>query len=510
MEEQIKEVVKEAVAEVAAEVEHGMMIYADGSAAPTNPGPSGWGMHGFLYANVKPKKGTGNSNWNLTAKGYIEKTHPSQKGSLGEVTPVHYVDGYGALPGIGTNNLGELHGAIAAMEHAGNYAIKTLHIRTDSKYVCDNADGRVEKWEAAGWLTSTGVEPKNMQSWQHFLKTRRFLTDKGIEVKFSWVKGHDAHLGNEIADKLAGIGSLTSGQGTVRAEINTKVSEGYWKYDNEKHPFISLPSCYFNTMKGYQTRGEYYLGNHGTEDDMLGKRMADGCYAVVRLKKEEEAIEIVRDYSTVLAEGLDTIIMIRLNQLYNSETHNDVITYGSIAMPRANAYKLDLNSLQFDPAAKGVRKPLTRHFEPARLAMRAVESISALIERLNAFEDNKPEFVRTDLTPILYETKEKPIGKKGDVVLTTELREQYGVGFAKLEVQANYQTEGGVAQVPVTLVLGMDMLHRNSLKRLEKQSPKVTLITWLESPRAFRYATVVEAGEDIGIWISEYSNLRVI
>lgn len=507
MEEQTKEVVKEAEAEV---VDYGMMIYADGSAAPTNPGPSGWGIHGFLYAHTKPKKGTGNSSWNLTAKGYIEKTHTSQKGSLGEVTPIHYVDGYGALPGIGTNNLGELHGAIAAMEHAANYAIKTLHVRTDSKYVCENAEGRVDKWEQAGWLTSTGVPPKNMDSWQHFLKTRRFLTDKGIEVKFSWVKGHDAHLGNEIADKLAGIGSLTASTGTVRAEINTKVSEGYWKYDNEKHPFISLPSCYFNTMPGYQKRGEYYLGNHGTEDDMLGKRMADGCYAVVRLKKEEEAIEIVRDYSTRLAEGLDTIVMIRLNQLYNSDTHRDVLTYGSIAMPRTNAYKLDLNCLQVDPAAKNVRKPLTRHFEPARLAMRAVESISALIERLDAFQNNDPQLVRTDLTPILYETKEKPNGKKGDVVLTTELREQYGVGFAKLEVQANYQSEGGVTQVPVTLVLGMDMLHRNSLKRLEKLSPKVTLISWMESPRAFRYATVVEAGEDIGIWVSEYANLRVI
>lgn len=508
MEEQNQEVEKAAVEEVV--VEHGMMIYADGSAQPTNPGPSGWGIHGFLYTNLKPKKGTGNSNWNLTAKGYVEKTHASQKGSLGEITPVHYVDGYGALPGTGTNNLGELHGAIAAMEHAANYSIKRLHVRTDSEYVCKNADGRVEQWEKNGWMTSTQQPPKNLASWQQFLKAKRFLSEKGIEVKFTWVKGHDAHLGNEIADKLAKIGSMTAGQGEVRAEINTKISEGYWKYDNEKHPFISLPSCYFNTMPEYQTRGEYYLGNHGTEDDMLGKRMADGCYAVVRLKREEEAIEIVRDYSTRLAEGLDTIIMMRLNQLYNSDTHRDVLTYGSIAMPRANIYRLDLNCLQVDPMAKSVRKPLTRHFEPARLAIRATESISALIERLNAYQDNDPKFVRTDLTPILYETKEKPNGKKGDVVLTTELREKYGVGFAKLEVQANYQVEGGTAQVPVTLVLGMDMLHRNSLKRLEKQSPKVTLISWLEAPRAFRYATVVEAGEDIGIWISEYANLRVI
>lgn len=493
-----------------ADIVQGMMIYADGSAAPTNPGPSGWGMHGFLYHEVKPKKGAGNSGWNLTVSGYMEKNHASQKGSLGDVTPIHYVDGYGALPGVGTNNLGELAGAIAAMEHAAQYQIAQLYVRTDSEYVRKNANERVEKWEANNWQTSTGTPPKNLEHWQLFLKTRRQLEEKGVLVTFDWVKGHNKHLGNELADKLAGLGSLTAGTGEVKAEITTKAAEGYWKYDSDKHPFISLPRCYFNTMSGYQTRGEYYLGSHGKEDDMLGKRMSDGCYGVVRLKKEEEAIEVVRDYTTRLAEGLDTVVMIRLDQLYSTNTHKEVVTYGSVAMPRANPYKLDLNCLDTDPAAKNARKPLTRHFEPARLAMRAIESVSDLIERLNAFEDGDPKLVRTDLTPILYETKQKPNGKKGDVVLTTELREQYGVGYAKLEVQANYQVEGGVATVPVTLVLGMDLIHRNSLKRLEKMEPKVTLITWLESPRAFRYATVIEAGEDIGIWASVYANLRVI
>jgi ribonuclease HI len=513
MEAQNKEEVVQAVKPSESIAIQGMMIYADGSAAPTNPGPSGWGIHGYLYHETKPKKGSGNSSWNLTPTGYIAKNDPTQKGSFGDITPIHYVDGYGALPGIGTNNLGELAGAIAAMQHAQNYQIAQLQIRTDSEYVRKNANERLERWEKNGWITSSGMPPANLEHWQTFLKIRRELTNKGVDVKFDWVKGHSSHIGNDLADKLANIGSLTASQGEVRAEINTKVADGYWNYDNEKHPFISLPRCYFNTMPGYQVRGEYYLGNHGKEDDMLGKRMADGCYAVVRLKKAEEAIETVRNYSSQLAEGLDTIVMIRLDQLYSANTHEEVLSYGRLAMPRAKSYKLDLNCLDIDPSIRNERKPLTRHMEPARLAMRAVEWLSDLIERLDHYQKrdaNAFDFVCTDLTPILYETKEKPNGKKGDIVLTTELREQFGVGFAKLEVQANYQVEGGVAQVPVTLVLGMDLLHRNSLKRLEKMAPKVTLITWLESPRAFRYATVIEVGEDIGIWASVYSNLRVV
>jgi hypothetical protein len=63
-----------------AEPVQGMMIYADGSAAPTNPGPTGWGIHGFLYADIKPKKGSGNSAWNLTKTGYVAKNDATQKG----------------------------------------------------------------------------------------------------------------------------------------------------------------------------------------------------------------------------------------------------------------------------------------------------------------------------------------------------------------------------------------------------------------------------------------------
>jgi ribonuclease HI len=506
---------KEEVKDVAS-VEKGLMIYADGSAAPTNPGPTGWGMHGFLYADVKPKKGSGNSNWNLTKTGYVAKNDAAQKGSLGDVTPISYVDGFGSLPGIGTNNLGELMAATRALEYAVNHDVKYVHVRTDSEYVRKGIESWVDGWIANNWLKRDGQPPANVSYWKELWNARTQLTDKGIDVKFTWVKGHNGHLGNEIADKHAGLGSLTARTGEVRNEINTRQADGYWKYDNEKHPMVANPRMYFNTLPEYQKLGEYYLGNHGTEDDMLGKRMSDGCYSVVRLKKPDDAIECVRTYTTTLAEGMDTICMIRLDQLFSANTHKEVTSYGHLAMPRARMSRLDLNCLDEEPgsgkdeAGDRKRKPLTREFRPPRLAMRAVEAVSDLLERLDMYKEKHPKIVVTDLTDTFYETKEKPVGKKGDVVLTTELRERFVVGFASLEVQANYQVGEGTGQVPITLVMGIDILNRNSLKRLEKSQPKVTLISWLESPQAFRYATVIEADGDEGIWAGVYGNQRLI
>jgi ribonuclease HI len=503
-----------AAQEAAVIVTHGMMIYADGGANP-NPGPSGWGIHGFLYSDEKPKKGTGNGGWLLTQRGYIAKADAAHRGGVAEVTPIHYVDGYGSILAINalkkpTNNVGELMAATRALEHAINYDIKRVLVTTDSQYVRKGIEEWVEGWQRNGWIKRDGEPVANDGLWKELIAAKQRLVDRGVEVSFAWVKGHDGHLGNDIADKHATLGVLLSQQEIFKSDVTTTVAEGYWKYDSERHPMLANRRMYFNTVAEYQKPGEYYLGEHGTEDDLLGKRISDGAYSVVRLKEPDASIEFVRNHTTDLACGMDSIIMIRLDQLFSAGTHKEVMRYGTIAMPRANPARLDLNCLDEEPGPGHKRKPLTRECRPPKLAMRAVEALSDLIDKLEMYKGGDALVTATDLTEILYETRDKPVGKKAETVLTMELRPQFVVGFAALEVQANYRVGDGIAQVPVTLTLGIDLLNRNSLKRLEKAYPKVTLLTWLESPTSFRYATVVEADGDAGIWAGVYSNLRMV
>jgi hypothetical protein len=383
-------------------------------------------------------------------------------------------------------------------------------VTTDSQYVRKGIEEWVEGWQRNGWIKRDGEPVANDGLWKELIAAKQRLVDRGVEVSFAWVKGHDGHLGNDIADKHATLGVLLSQQEIFKSDVTTTVAEGYWKYDSERHPMLANRRMYFNTVAEYQKPGEYYLGEHGTEDDLLGKRISDGAYSVVRLKEPDASIEFVRNHTTDLACGMDSIIMIRLDQLFSAGTHKEVMRYGTIAMPRANPARLDLNCLDEEPGPGHKRKPLTRECRPPKLAMRAVEALSDLIDKLEMYKAGDALVTATDLTEILYETRDKPVGKKAETVLTMELRPQFVVGFAALEVQANYRVGDGIAQVPVTLTLGIDLLNRNSLKRLEKAYPKVTLLTWLESPTSFRYATVVEADGDVGIWAGVYSNLRMV
>jgi hypothetical protein len=253
-------------------------------------------------------------------------------------------------------------------------------------------------------------------------------------------------------------------------------------------------------MPEYIIPGEYYLGDHGKDDDMLGKRVCDGSFSVVILEKPDMILELVRSHQSVIAKGTDSIIMARLDHLYRATTHQELSNFGISAIEQANPYRLDLCCLD--------REPLTRELRPPKLAMRAVESVSELALKLKLYLSGDLRIVTTDITSVLYEREEKT-DKKGVVTITNKLKAEYIVGYSALHVDANYQSNV-VKAVPITLTLGIDMLDRNALKRLETMNPKVTIISWLEANEIFRYATVVEAGNDKGIYAGVYSNLRIV
>jgi ribonuclease HI len=481
----------------------GMVIWCDGGFR-ANKG--GWGIHGYLYSDDKPKKPSGNAEHILTKDGYITKADVANKSDIEytEVTPIHYVDGFGSISNNATNNVAELLATITGLSHANLYDVTTVHVITDSEYVRKGLEFWVDKWKANNWLRQDGIAPANIEYWKKLLLERDKLTQRGVVVKISWVKGHSDVLGNELADKMATIGVMAAIQNKSICEINTKEATNYWKqYNINKHPFLSNRRMYFNTLPEYIRRGEYFLGNHGKEDDLLGKRISDGTFAVVLLKEPNEVLELVRNYQSLLANGNDSIIMARLDQIFKPDVYADLVEYKTFAMEQVTPYRLDLSCLD--------REPLTRELRPPMLAMRAIEAISDLASKLNKYLNKHDDVVTTDITHILYEITNKIDKKNKDKVITTsKLLPMYNVGFAALELDVNYKSDDGILAAPVILTLGIDLLDRNALKKLEIYNPKVTIISWLEAPGVFRYATVIEANEDVGIWAGCYSNLRIV
>lgn len=482
----------------------GLVVYTDGGCRPSR-GAGGWGIHGYLYTTEPSTKGSGQPDNYLTKHGYVLKVEVDDVEKIGQVTPIHYVDGYGSFPQEVTNNIAELTAATQALVHAFSWDVKEVLILTDSEYTIKGITEWMSIWMSNGFTRRDGEPVANQGLWKEFVKARENLEQRGTSVRFEWVRGHDKFLGNIIADRAATLGVMSSKLGIHVNQIVVTEAQGYWKYDTEKHPMLANRRCYFNTISDSLVPGEYYLGEHGTEDELLGKRMSDGTYSVVRLKEADMAIETVRSLHSKLAGGRDALMMIRLDQLFSANTHKEVSEWGAAAVVQPNPRRLDLEDLG--------GAPLSREFNPPRLAVRAVLAVEELASKLDLYLAGAAGIGVTDLTPILYETITKSKKVKGggeQVEHHQKLRPEFGVGYAALAVEANYEVDGVVKTAPVTLTLGIDSLDRNALKRLETLSPKVSLISWLESPTAFRYATVVEAGEDKGIWAGVYSNLRIV
>lgn len=488
----------------------GIIMYSDGACRNSNPGDIGWGVHGYIYENELPKKGAGHPTHILTTSGYIPKV-AKDKDAYKEIKPIKYFDFYGSSLDRETNNVAELEAARNALERASLFDdVCVVTIYTDSEYVRRGVEEWSPTWIKRDWIKSDGQPVPNAKHWKKLILSLNTLKEKGIEVTIKWVKGHSDVLGNEIADKLATIGAMYSIRREVRGEFKTSLPEGYWKNTSEKHPFISNKRMYFNTIASSQVPGEYYLGDHGRDDDMLGKKNSDGSYSIVQLESPDKILECLRNYQTDIACDIDSIIIARIDKVYSPETYQEILEYEEGAFVRANSYSLDINCLD--------GKPLTKELRPARLAMRAIEALTYLKEKLNIFklEETNPginntnllNFKSQDITDIFYE-KEIKIKKKVEET-SLKLKAKYNVGFSSLQVKTNVIKDGKQQEISLTLTLGIDLPERNGLKRLEELNPSFHLITWNEGPNSIRYAVIAKSENNYGIWAGVYSNLVFI
>ena len=133
-----------------------VVIHTDG-ACRGNPGPGGWGA--VLAAGERERE----------LCGYEPET---------------------------TNNRMELMAVIRALE-----ALKRpcdVRIVTDSQYVMKGVTEWMAAWKRRGWRTADRKPVRNVDLWQRL--------DAALarhRVRWSWVRGHTGHDGNERADALA-------------------------------------------------------------------------------------------------------------------------------------------------------------------------------------------------------------------------------------------------------------------------------------------------------------------
>ncbi len=95
-----------------------------------------------------------------------------------------------------TNNRMELRAVLEALE--GLPAGETVEVVSDSRYVVDALSKWIHGWRRKGWRTATGGSVLNRDLIEAVDARARELA-----VRYTWVRGHDGHAGNEIVDELA-------------------------------------------------------------------------------------------------------------------------------------------------------------------------------------------------------------------------------------------------------------------------------------------------------------------
>lgn len=505
------------------ELKHHAVIYTDGGCKPSR-GIGGWGVHGYTYTTEKSKQGTGCPNL-VTNFGYIDATD----GSLGmsfsnyksadrdheverygdddkieAVTPLQYIIGYGSLIPEATNNIAEVTGLLEALLVAVEQKVSSVMLVIDSKYALNGLMNWSAKWEANNWVRPDTTPVANAELWQKVVVAKTVLLSRGTEIFTRWVKGHSNDLGNDIVDNLATSAVIAGKKGLSVRSMELVEAKGYWSVKADYNRMISHPYWYFNTNVGGEQRSPdnrvvYYLGEHGAEDDFVGKPVSSASFSVLFLKERNPAFKLLTACQDALdTGGFNNLVIGRVSNIMSARTYTDLMKHGDQFLQNCNHGKMDL----FTPG----ELLLTKELRPPRIAFRVMQQMGVLESMLVDYigDPASKGVIVNDITGLLYEvntTKKKPV---------TKLLPSINSTVKRLMIEARYDTgvKSGTFKLPVTI--GIDIANRNTLSALAVLNPKVHLITWRESDTAFRYATIIQTDDDIGIWAGIYSNICLL
>lgn len=500
---------------------HGV-FYTDGGCRPNN-GYGGSGYHGYLFTPEVPKKGNKLQGWSVTPRGYMRhnevpddddlKAIEKETGNaiktpekISNVTVHEYWDYSQGLEFPSTNNVAEVQAFCHLLKKLLETEVKKVTVFIDSKYVVDGTNEWLPKWMTRDFADRNEQPITNRNYWISISESLKVLREKGCVISVEWIKGHEGHLGNELADYQATLGVISSRKSLFDEQFNKSPSEGYWAPKVEIHPFVTLPRWYFttstNNLQDDKGRYCYHFGSHGKDDNFIGKPIAGAAFGIVKLYEKIPHLEAVRTFhNKIVEDGLVRVAVARTDYTSNPYNYNLLMKYHDRYITQEGVKP---DSYMYLPLAKKAVQ-VSRELSPPKLSFHLVEIMQNLEQKLNYYEQGKEleNLKFTDITTQLFETTSN---KKGKTV--TKIRPDVTNVVKSLSVNVSHPIGDTLHQVALTL--GIDLPSRNELSRIAHLAPKVTVIAWKESPHAFRTATIIETEEGIGIWSGQYANIHLV
>lgn len=484
-----------------------LVIYTDGGCKPSR-GVGGWGIHGYSYIAEKPKQGSGCKGYHPTATGYLSNACKNEEDL--EVTVVSYIDVVGSLPAPSTNNEAELTAMLESLRYIEREQVETVTILADSTYVIDGITEYLPRWIKNRWTKPDGSEVANKHLWMEIHTTLDRLKGK-VNIQFQWVKGHSGNPGNDVADELASRGIIVGRRNEVINDLILKAPQGYWNREVEYNPLLCQKYWLF-TNHGLASEksndGEYfvyYMFDLGQNVDisLIDKKLVDASFTVLFLKEPDPVMEELRTYQhRFRAKVLNGLVVGRLDNIQRPSFYSEALEYGCKFVEQAG-YKCDLYDYKYNQ--------LTNEMVPVGQGNKANDSFAIMEQQLSEIIDESEvaKLTLTDITDVFYETTVK--GKK----TTVKIRKEFDTTTKDIDVTVGYtlptlNKQWIKSETSIKLLFNNDLFKRNAISNIADIDTRIYVVTWLESPTAIRYGTLVKSKFGYSFTQSPFANIKLV
>lgn len=231
-----------------------VVLYTDGSCAPTNPGPGGWAY--LPVVNGEPD----------------ELVQGSEARS--------------------TNNRMELTAALEALK--SREIGETVQLFTDSEYLRLGITQWMDAWIRNGWTRSKGQPVLNQDLW-----TELHAQNNRIQVQWHWVKAHAGHVFNELVDRAARDAAI-SAAGLV--DVSSKTGDGRTKIVPEVPPSAAYAITAVNAGDRRsswafvcESEGREVSASEVEEGSSVNRALLVGTVALMRSLKSSVTVRVTTD-----------------------------------------------------------------------------------------------------------------------------------------------------------------------------------------------------------------------
>lgn len=460
--------------------------YTDGSTAPGNPGPSGYGFYGT--------------------------------DNLGNI-----YTGYGPVGIIATNNMAELTATITALEKSLDVADgPNITILTDSKYVTMGAES-LETYHKRNWKTASGDEIKNSNLWKKLHELVKTFKEQKRKVKFKWVKGHSGIFGNEKADSYADKGRMlnyyegaehhysiqehtdeTSLEEIAADSVNLTVGK---KVRVKKAPnapklnhMLACKKWYFRTNDEIMFDGLYVYVTSNYEMPLkklekrnknLGKPNADTTISLLLSDTPINELDIIRARFNAECVDEQVPVVIDLNGLTKKAVWADLLENGTMFHTIKNHTCTSACNVHIGEIL--VRPLLVFKFE---------EDILRISQLLRNYRANSPQLIKKDITDMLVDTTIKGVQKITGAIAAGQRVLTIPKGTIYLDIENE-----------IKLNVGIDIPSRNTISAMIKSAKapiKIELLLFEVNVHSFRVATVITVDNCMVLIIAPESSLKFI